>query len=1176
MSTMLRRVRPRDRAALGLLVALAAVLVTGASAGADRGADRQAGRLPARPLTWDAVRAMPDGESVVHSELARQRIFQARSRWVHDLLGAQKVSARGGAWLADRGLGAARGRDPLAKTVTLGPDTLRILLVRISFETNRLPNLVTMAPDGDFFLDPHDPDDPLPIDPSPHDKAYFESHLSGLSEYYRFQSGGRLHIESRVLPEGDRDSYKLSDVADYGPGDTGFWTLAGLERLVRDMIAAADEGTQFDGSANLSDYADDRPLTYIIFAHAGSDWQSDIRQDTPNDIPTFFVTLGEAQALVGGGLLSECSVIPETTTQDGYRGSIAAALYHEFGHALGLPDVYDATTGLTSCGVWDLMDSGTNLAATLGYRDPDTGEIVAAAVSGILPPSLSVWCKWFLGWVDTALIEGGDGQDLALPAVSVPRAHYPLHDGLPGYTFTPDLPQALQGGASSREFFLVENRWVPRSVDDTPYDPYDPIRNWGDLYFKTDPATGVVLYLAGDLGTQEGLNTGYYDYFLPDGGLLVWHVDMDRIEAGLEFNTINRYGDGLKLVEADGIQDIGVLDAYVLGWYGSARDVFAPWNSVGYTALFAEGAGVPTSRAHDRAWTGLRLWDIADQAAGHGAVMTLRAAVEPLQAGWPRMLPVIDDPQLTRPLRLDVHSVTPLVGVDGRHLVAALADTAAGGPSHVMLWTTGGEPAYPAVGGLPLGAVAALGSAAVDIPAVLPLGGGDDGLVVAGRDGTVLAWRLASDAPSVAWSTDVADSLLAGPQPIAFGGGVWRLLVIDGEGLGHLLDQDGAPVGEPSALLGGVPQPLLVPLRVLDLADGPAALLVTDAGWRLVPVTVDGFGAAPIDWIGRLREPAQIAVMPRDDGHHVLLYGPSGLQGSWAFDAYGLARNVDGLDPGAALVCEPAVADLDGDGHLDLIAATGRRLFAWHAHGVLHTGYPADLATLFPLPDSLRINGPLVVADLVGGPANELAFATDRGHLVVLDGAARAVRGTPFRFGEVGNAGLALVPREGGRASLALASAGGLLGAPLDRRATPGRLSLHDDRPLAADGPATAAWFGPRGGPRRQGTVGEPRLVTGDGPLAQAEAGVVFYPNPLAGRQLTVRFWSAGAGPAELVIYNLQGEVVTRRQLAATAGLVNEHTIDLDVASGLYVARLTSEREAGRLESQVKTIAVVR
>jgi M6 family metalloprotease-like protein len=265
--------------------------------------------------------------------------------------------------------------------------------VRISFETNRDPHLVTMAPDGDFFLDPHDPDDPLPIDPTPHDKAYFESHLVGLGEYYKYQSGGRCTSKRRCLPEGDRDSYKLGDVADYGPGDTGFWTLNGLERLVRDMITAADQGTQADGSADLSDYADDRDLTYIIFAHAGSDWQSDINQDTPNDIPTFFVTLGEAQGLIGGGLLSECSVIPETTTQDGYRGSIAAALYHEFGHALGLPDVYDATTGLTSCGVWDLMDSGTNLAATLGYRDPDTGQIVAEPVSGILPPSLSAWCK---------------------------------------------------------------------------------------------------------------------------------------------------------------------------------------------------------------------------------------------------------------------------------------------------------------------------------------------------------------------------------------------------------------------------------------------------------------------------------------------------------------------------------------------------------------------------------------------------------------------------------------------------------------------------------------------------------------------------------------------------------------------------------------------------------------
>ena len=74
----------------------------------------------------------------------------------------------------------------------------------------------------------------------------------------------------RVLPDGDRDSYKLSDIADYGPGEGNFWSIESLEVFVRDMIAKADQETQADGSVDLGDYDDSNPFAYVIFAHAGA------------------------------------------------------------------------------------------------------------------------------------------------------------------------------------------------------------------------------------------------------------------------------------------------------------------------------------------------------------------------------------------------------------------------------------------------------------------------------------------------------------------------------------------------------------------------------------------------------------------------------------------------------------------------------------------------------------------------------------------------------------------------------------------------------------------------------------------------------------------------------------------------------------------------------------------
>ncbi|NBC48338.1 MAG: hypothetical protein GVY22_10165 [Gammaproteobacteria bacterium] len=164
------------------------------------------------------------------------------------------------------------------------------------------------------------------------------------------------------------------------------------------MIIEADRGTLADGSVRLADFDFDDPNTYIIFAHAGADLQSNLvfqegqEGYSPNDIPTFFVSLGDSARVQlesvdsdsgTQGLITECSVIPETTNQDGLAGSISAALMHEFGHALGLPDLYSTLTGLPTIGYWGIMDSGTNLAAAIGIDEEDVPALAEAAVASL-------------------------------------------------------------------------------------------------------------------------------------------------------------------------------------------------------------------------------------------------------------------------------------------------------------------------------------------------------------------------------------------------------------------------------------------------------------------------------------------------------------------------------------------------------------------------------------------------------------------------------------------------------------------------------------------------------------------------------------------------------------------------------------------------------------------------
>jgi len=58
-------------------------------------------------------------------------------------------------------------------------------------------------------------------------------------------------------------------------------------------------------------------------------------------------------------------------------------LCHEFGHQLGLPDVYNTATGNSAVGEWELMDDG-------GW---------AGSPQGSSPVHQSAWCKILLGWI---------------------------------------------------------------------------------------------------------------------------------------------------------------------------------------------------------------------------------------------------------------------------------------------------------------------------------------------------------------------------------------------------------------------------------------------------------------------------------------------------------------------------------------------------------------------------------------------------------------------------------------------------------------------------------------------------------------------------------------------------------------------------------------------------------
>jgi M6 family metalloprotease-like protein len=88
----------------------------------------------------------------------------------------------------------------------------------------------------------------------------------------------------------------------------------------------------------------------------------------------------------GGKIKINDYVIMPALACDGSKMIQIGVFAHEFGHAFGLPDLYD-TTGQTQGGVgnWDLMASGS---------------WGGDGVSPETPTHMSAWSKEFLGWVD--------------------------------------------------------------------------------------------------------------------------------------------------------------------------------------------------------------------------------------------------------------------------------------------------------------------------------------------------------------------------------------------------------------------------------------------------------------------------------------------------------------------------------------------------------------------------------------------------------------------------------------------------------------------------------------------------------------------------------------------------------------------------------------------------------
>jgi immune inhibitor A len=202
-------------------------------------------------------------------------------------------------------------------------------------------------------------------------------------------------------------------------------------RLVKEAVEKADiAGFNFSPFDNNNDgYVDG-----VIVIHQGRGAEES-GQDT--DIWSHTWSLSEAPGvdtvLLDGVTIDTYIIVPETIGDD--TGIITIGVFcHEFGHVLGLPELYDITGYSYGIGDWGTMGYGLWNGVPIGSS----------------PAHFCAWSKWFLGWVTPTQItdEGWPDDKTTIKAVE------DYDTGI--YQFL-DNPNGVDY-SDTGEYFLLENR----------------------------------------------------------------------------------------------------------------------------------------------------------------------------------------------------------------------------------------------------------------------------------------------------------------------------------------------------------------------------------------------------------------------------------------------------------------------------------------------------------------------------------------------------------------------------------------------------------------------------------------------------------------------------------------------------------------------------------------------
>ena len=965
-------------------------------------------------------------------------------------------------------------------------------------------------------------------------RAYFERAFFFLGQYWNQVTYGQVVVRTTITEQ----VYRMPETQAYYGNDPLFAERQTI--FLRDAVQAADP------DYHLPDF--DVPIA----VHAGNGQEADVNGDSPEQLWSVFAPFDVLQAYLPDSTASQgiatddlgddgepyfvkfALVLPELESQDcddnydpcrPYIFGLTGVYAHEFGHALGLPDLYDTTPSdfadSQGIGAFDIMAHGTWNA------------------NGFVPARPSAWCLFDLGVVDPQIVTTASTIELEQVASTDPGGR-------------PRLVAIPVGGD---EYFLLENR-LQDPNDNQLFDFHD-VDNDSLFEFYTDDYAGAE-----------------FDFFLPgDGtgsGLLIWHVDQSVIAANFVSNTVvaEAAHKGVDLEEADGMED---MDGFPrsLDSFGSPNDAYRAGNAV----RFADNT-VPNSRSSYGVPTLVSIEDVS----AADSVMTFNVGFDGRKGGsWPVTIagPVGPNPAA-------IGDFVP--GTPG--LETVYADTAG---AIWVIAADGSQPLGSPFDHVSpdLATAPALGDIDGDLQPDLVVASPEGRIFAWHGDGRGEV-RDGDQNPGTTgvWAVTGRPMHYAVPVILPLtgigvkGGGAAAVVVgceADTAGLGALfVCRDNGQMGAvqafelpgdattPAIAFRGLDPILLTPVvydgrtrffAVAPLANGGAGSVVevTPTGGR--PAAVRSLIAGDLDGDGTYE------AIAGDDQGQIWVYATQvpltgepiqpvmNLLPGWPFQL------------GSDIAHDLALGDVDQDGrHEILVSAFDGRLYALNFNGTPQLTFPRPVGNVDRLPPRL-VPSPLAI-DLQGGVGAELVFGPGDGRAFAYDAQGHAVQGWPRPGPAASGTGLVIedldqdghldmvVPSDFGAQTVLIAYDLGI-----------------------TEGPGST-WRAYRGGPDRMGVLTLPPAKNPDpGPLLSQ---VFVYPNPVRGDQANIHFQLGRESRVRVQILDALGRVVAEPMTGDTLPERTDHEVRWDVrnaASGVYLLRLTVAGE-GRDQIEIAPFAV--